>query len=164
MDNNKLNFYPDESYYVSAIYLDGGLDKAKEFIKRFTDEHKATCCRVLTRGLDMASLERKSHCTNMVDFCEKLVKDLCNSSNSGKTYVTCSPNYSYYKTNSTTSSSSCSTTSAINCNSANVGKSYISSCNPTSYSYNFGSPISYISPLEATKALISLKSLVVSVL
>lgn len=57
--------------------------KAKEFIKRFTDEHKATCCRVLTRGLDMASLERKSHCTNMVDFCEKLVKDLCNSSNSG---------------------------------------------------------------------------------
>ena len=57
--------------------------KAKEFIQRFTEVHKATCCRVLTRGLEMASPERKEHCTSMVDFCEKLLKDLCKTSNSG---------------------------------------------------------------------------------
>ena len=56
--------------------------KAKEVIKRFTETHKATCCRVLTRGLEMASPERKAHCCNMVEFCENLVKDLCISENS----------------------------------------------------------------------------------
>ena len=49
--------------------------KAKELITRFTEVHKATCCRVLTRGLEMASLERKAHCTNMVEFCQKLVEE-----------------------------------------------------------------------------------------
>lgn len=57
--------------------------KAKEFVKMFTDKHKATCCRVLTRGLEMGSQERKAHCTNMVNDCQKLVEDLCISSNSG---------------------------------------------------------------------------------
>ena len=57
--------------------------KAKELITRFTEVHKATCCRVLTRGLEMASLERKAHCTNMVDDCQNLVKDLLNSEKSG---------------------------------------------------------------------------------
>ena len=50
--------------------------KAKEFIQKFTERHKATCCRVLTKGLDMASPERKAHCTNMVDDCQKLVEEL----------------------------------------------------------------------------------------
>lgn len=50
--------------------------KAKELITRFTEVHKATCCRVLTRGLEMASPERKAHCTNMVEFCQKLVEEL----------------------------------------------------------------------------------------
>ena len=57
--------------------------KAKEFVQRFTEKHGATCCRVLTRGLDMASGERKAHCTNMVDFCENLLKDLLNSEKLG---------------------------------------------------------------------------------
>lgn len=50
--------------------------KAKEFIQKFTEMHKATCCRVLTRGLDMASPERKAHCVNMVDDCQKLVEEV----------------------------------------------------------------------------------------
>ncbi len=50
--------------------------KAKELIQKFTETHKATCCRVLTRGMEMGSYERKAHCTNMVDECEKLVKEL----------------------------------------------------------------------------------------
>lgn len=50
--------------------------KAKELIQKFTEKHKATCCRVLTRGMDMASPERKAHCANMVEECSKLVKEL----------------------------------------------------------------------------------------
>lgn len=50
--------------------------KAKELIQKFTEKHKATCCRVLTRGMDMASPERKAHCANMVEECENLVKEV----------------------------------------------------------------------------------------
>lgn len=50
--------------------------KAKEFIKRFMETHQATCCRVLTRGLVVGSPERKAHCTNMVEHCQKFVEEL----------------------------------------------------------------------------------------
>ena len=50
--------------------------KAKELIQRFMETHKATCCRVLTRGMEMGSPERKAHCTNMVEHCQKLVEEL----------------------------------------------------------------------------------------
>ena len=50
--------------------------KAKELVQNFTEKHGATCCRVLTRGLEMGSPERKAHCTNMVDYCEDLIKKL----------------------------------------------------------------------------------------
>ena len=50
--------------------------KAKELIQRFMETHKATCCRILTKGLEMGSPERKAHCTNMVESCEKLVEEL----------------------------------------------------------------------------------------
>ena len=51
--------------------------KAKELIQRFTEIHKATCCRVLTRGMEMGSPERKAHCVNMVDDCQKFVEEIC---------------------------------------------------------------------------------------
>lgn len=50
--------------------------KAQEFITEFKKNHKATCCRVLTAGMDMGSPERKAHCANMVDECSKIVKEL----------------------------------------------------------------------------------------
>lgn len=50
--------------------------KAKEFIQKFKEHHPATCCRVLTHGMDMASPERKAHCANMVDECERLIKEV----------------------------------------------------------------------------------------
>ena len=49
---------------------------AKQFIEKFKKSHKATCCRVLTRGMDMASPERKAHCTNMVNDCSKILEDM----------------------------------------------------------------------------------------
>ena len=50
--------------------------KAKELIQKFMETHKATCCRILTRGMEMGSPERKSHCTNMVENCQKLVEEI----------------------------------------------------------------------------------------
>ena len=50
--------------------------KAREFITRFKEKYPATCCRVLTRGMDMASPERKAHCANMVEECSKLVSEV----------------------------------------------------------------------------------------
>lgn len=49
-------------------------NKAKQFIEEFKKTHKATCCRVLTAGMDMASPERKAHCTNMVNDCSKILE------------------------------------------------------------------------------------------
>lgn len=57
--------------------------KARELIAKFMETHKATCCRILTKGLETGSPERKVHCTSMVDFCENLVKTLCNDEKLG---------------------------------------------------------------------------------
>ena len=56
--------------------------KANEFIKSFMEKYGATCCRILTKGLEAGSAERKQHCTNMVDECENLVKNLLKSEKS----------------------------------------------------------------------------------
>ena len=50
--------------------------KAREFIEKFKKNHKATCCRVLTAGMDMASSERKAHCANMVDECSGIMEEI----------------------------------------------------------------------------------------
>ena len=50
--------------------------KAKELAQKFMEKHKATCCRVLTRGMEFSGPNRKAHCTNMVDDCQKLVEEL----------------------------------------------------------------------------------------
>ncbi len=48
---------------------------AKQFLDKFKENHKAACCRVLTAGMNMASPERKAHCTNMVNDCSKILED-----------------------------------------------------------------------------------------
>lgn len=50
--------------------------KAKEFIEEFKKKRKATCCRVLTAGLDFNSPERKQNCTLLVEECSQILKDL----------------------------------------------------------------------------------------
>ena len=49
---------------------------AKEFMDEFKKKHRVTCCRILTSGLDMASPERKAHCTNMVEDCSKILNHI----------------------------------------------------------------------------------------
>ena len=51
--------------------------KAKELVQKFMETHKATCCRVLTRGMEMGSPERKAHCVNMVEDCQNFVEEIC---------------------------------------------------------------------------------------
>ena len=51
-------------------------EKARKFIEEFKKSHRATCCRVLTAGLDMASQERKQHCQNMVNDSSKILYEL----------------------------------------------------------------------------------------
>ena len=49
---------------------------AKEFIEKFKENHKATCCKVLTHGFDFHSPERKAHCVNMVAACAEILENL----------------------------------------------------------------------------------------
>ncbi len=49
---------------------------SKEFMTKFTDKYKATCCRVLSRGFEMGSPERKQHCCNFVEFCSNLLYEV----------------------------------------------------------------------------------------
>ena len=51
-------------------------EKAKQLIDEFKKNHKATCCRVLTAGMNMHSIERKQHCCNMVETCSKILSEL----------------------------------------------------------------------------------------
>ena len=50
---------------------------AKEFYKRFTNIHKVTCCKILTKKFDdFHSKERKEHCANMVYDCSKILDEI----------------------------------------------------------------------------------------
>lgn len=48
--------------------------KAKEFIEEFKKTHKATCCRVLTAGLEGDA--RRQNCTKLVGECAEILENL----------------------------------------------------------------------------------------
>lgn len=49
---------------------------AKEFMTKFKETHPAACCRVLSKGFEMNSPERKQHCCNFVEFCSNLLDEV----------------------------------------------------------------------------------------
>ena len=49
---------------------------AKEFITRFKDKYKATCCRVLSGKYEFSSPERKAHCAEMVGGAMEILEDI----------------------------------------------------------------------------------------
>lgn len=49
---------------------------AKKFIEDFKATHKVTCCKILSKGFEFNSPERKQHCTNFVEFCSKNLYNL----------------------------------------------------------------------------------------
>ena len=50
--------------------------KAKEFIDEFKNNHKATCCKVLTAGMEFGSTERKQNCTLLVGECAETLESM----------------------------------------------------------------------------------------
>lgn len=55
---------------------------AKKFVEEFKKNHKVTCCKVLTAKFeDFHSIERKNHCTNMVESASKILSDILNEAN-----------------------------------------------------------------------------------
>lgn len=47
---------------------------AKKFMDTFKEFHPATCCRILSRGTEAGTPERKQHCTSFVEFCFNLLE------------------------------------------------------------------------------------------
>lgn len=50
--------------------------KAKQFIDEFKKNRKATCCKVLTAGLEFGSSQRKQNCTSLVGECAEILKKI----------------------------------------------------------------------------------------
>lgn len=51
-------------------------EKASDFIKEFTKAYKATCCRILTKGIEFGSVERKANCAKLVNTCAEILEKL----------------------------------------------------------------------------------------
>ncbi len=47
--------------------------KAKEFVEEFKKNRKATCCKVLTAGMEFGSPERKQNCSKLVEECSEIL-------------------------------------------------------------------------------------------
>ena len=55
---------------------------AKEFYQKFTQMHKVTCCKILTKNFDdFHSKERKEHCANMVYDCAVILDEILEKAN-----------------------------------------------------------------------------------
>lgn len=50
--------------------------KAKEFVDEFKKNKKATCCKVLSAGMEFNSPERKQNCTKIVEECAQILDNL----------------------------------------------------------------------------------------
>ncbi len=53
---------------------------SKEFMDKFKETHKATCCRVLSRGTEAGTPERKQHCSSFVEFCFNTLEEIISKS------------------------------------------------------------------------------------
>jgi len=50
--------------------------KAAELVQGFQKKHKATCCRILTKGFKMGSPERKENCKAMVQTAAEILEEI----------------------------------------------------------------------------------------
>lgn len=50
--------------------------KAKEFLDEFKKNRKATCCKVLSAGMEFNSPERKQNCTKIVEECAQILDSM----------------------------------------------------------------------------------------
>lgn len=50
--------------------------KAKEFMDLFKNNHKATCCRVLSAGFERGSVEHRNNCSNLIAECAETLENM----------------------------------------------------------------------------------------
>lgn len=55
-------------------------DIAKTFMNKFKEAHKVTCCRILSKGFEFHTPERKQHCLNFVEFSYNCLTNLLKES------------------------------------------------------------------------------------
>lgn len=51
-------------------------EAAKKFVEEFKAKNKATCCKVLTAGLEFSSPERKANCAKLVGECSVILDNI----------------------------------------------------------------------------------------
>lgn len=49
---------------------------AKAFVDKFKENHRGTCCKVLSAGFEFSSPERKDNCTKIVGDCADILKEI----------------------------------------------------------------------------------------
>jgi C_GCAxxG_C_C family probable redox protein len=54
------------------------VEKASTFINKFKENHKATCCRVLSAGFEAGSPERRQNCEKLVGECAENLQKMLN--------------------------------------------------------------------------------------
>lgn len=60
---------------LGSIYTkEGAKAAAKNFIDKFRENHKATCCRVLSVGLE--GMEKRKHCAELVFDCAEILESM----------------------------------------------------------------------------------------
>jgi C_GCAxxG_C_C family probable redox protein len=53
---------------------------SSQFVQKFKDKRKATCCRVLTAGLQAGSPERRNNCTGIVSDASSILEEMIKKS------------------------------------------------------------------------------------
>jgi C_GCAxxG_C_C family probable redox protein len=52
---------------------------AKQFNEKFSEKYKVNCCKVLSSGFsDFHSIERRQHCSSMVNDCSEILENILN--------------------------------------------------------------------------------------
>ncbi len=49
---------------------------SKQFNEKFAEKYKVNCCKVLSKGFEFSSSERKQHCSSMVGDCCDILENI----------------------------------------------------------------------------------------
>ena len=81
---NRILELSSKDYIVGLSILGGeplhpkNIEGTTLLAKKFKEKYPATCCRVLSRGFEFQSQERKQNCMQIVSFCSELLKEAIN--------------------------------------------------------------------------------------
>lgn len=65
---------------IGAVFdRDDARIMAHEFMKRFRELHKVSCCKVLSHGLEKGSAERREYCKSYIADCADILENMIKS-------------------------------------------------------------------------------------